>query len=67
MWERNLEDQEAVVVQVNALALQQVRHLGEVALARADVVVGGVVAVGRPGHGELRSGDHVKRLVPLQE
>lgn len=63
---RDLEDEEAIVVQVNPLALQQVCHLGEVALARADVVVGRVVAVGRPGHGELRSWDHVERLVPLQ-
>ena len=61
----HLEDEEAVVVQVDALALQQLCDLAKVALAVIDVVVGAVVAVRCAGDRELRAGHHLKRLLSL--
>ena len=45
---RHLQDEKAVVVQIDALALQHVSDLCEVAAAVVDVVVRFVVALGRP-------------------
>lgn len=61
-----LEDEEAVVVQVDALALEQRRHLRERAVLTIDHVLGAVVAVGAPAHHLLGSRDRLEVLVVLQ-
>jgi hypothetical protein len=61
----DLQDEEAVVVQVDALALEELGDLAEAALASVDVVVGRVVALCCTRDHELRVGHHFVALVVL--
>jgi len=48
-----LEDEETIVVQVNALALEEICDFFEVGLFVVNVVVAGVVSVGCTGDGQI--------------
>lgn len=61
----HLEDEEAVVVQINALAFEQLRHLREVAAPAIDEVVGLVAAVRGSGHHEIGARNHLEFIIVL--
>ena len=61
----DLEDEEAVVVQVNALGLEQVRHLLEVALLVVHVVVRRVAARRIARDDQLAAWHHFKLALAL--
>lgn len=62
----HLQNEEAIVVEVNALALEHLGDLREVAASVVDVVVRLVVALSCPGHREVCAGHGLKVLAWLQ-
>ncbi len=62
----HLQDEEAVVVQVDALPLEKAGDLCEVAAPVVDVVIRRVVAVGCAGHHKGTVWDDIKCLFPLR-
>jgi len=54
-----LQNEEPVVIEVDARLFEQVSHLFVVAAAAVDIILVGVVRKGRPGHLEFTSLDDV--------
>ncbi len=63
----DLQDEEAVVVQVDALPLEHVGDLPEAALAAVHVVIAAVVAHRCARDHKARAWYHLERLVILQK
>ena len=61
-----LQDEEAVVVEVDAVLLQELRDLREAALLAVDKVVGAVVTVGCPGYHDLGAGHNLVVVAVLR-
>ena len=57
-----LQNEETLVIQVDALGLEESGCLGEGGLARVDKVLRGVVAVGRARDNEFATGDHLEAV-----
>ena len=62
----HLEDEEAVVVEVDALSAQQSRHDLELRAPAVDRVEGGVVSEGGARYNQLAVRHHLKVVVPLR-
>jgi hypothetical protein len=60
-----LENEEPVIVEVDAFLLELVGDLGEVACAVVDQILGRVVAVGDAGHSDLAARDRLEVLAIL--
>ena len=58
-----LQDEEPVVIQVDAFGPEQLGHLLELAAPPVDLVVGRVVLGGRPRNDELRVGHRTETVL----